>query len=191
MMAAYLRLAYPDQTVVTEYSIPGSGPNGGNGEADLALIFDDTIFLWEVKSVKTAEPGGRAQLDRYVNNLNRIENKKTFGRIVRKGFELPQTSTVDPLDPEQELVAQSTRTRPGSPHTGADYQGIVGWWTRKQQGDNPDPHNYRVRFREDESKNTIEVKIPRGVSETVVPVGAAALALAILAKAASDPLGIG
>ena len=190
MMAAYLRFAYPNQGVVTEYSIPGSGPNGGNGEADLALIFDDTIFLWEVKSVKTAEPGGRAQLQRYVDKLNESEGDKTFGRIVRKGFELPQVSTVDPLDARQDLVAQSTRTRPGSKNTGTDYQGIIGWWTRRRGNDPDPPGQFRVRERK---PNSIEIRfeLPQAETKSLIPAGAAALALAVIAKAVSDPLGIG
>ncbi|MFE1547783.1 RHS repeat domain-containing protein [Streptomyces sp. NPDC058718] len=133
-MAAFLRALWaknPDVRVETEVHIPGAGPKG-DGFADIVMYFNEDIFIWEVKSAKTAEEAGPAQLDRYVNTLNKIEQKKTFGRTVHKGWELPQVATVDPIDPRLMLVAQSTRSRPNTNRAGPEYKGIVGWWTRNQ-----------------------------------------------------------
>lgn len=142
-IANYLRLQWKTSDsnvqVVTEFRIPGGGKKKDSyGRADIALIFDDDIYLWEVKSVKTAEPTAIAQLDRYVNAQQKIENQKTFGKIVHRGWELPQVSTIDPVDPkEQVVVAESTRTRAGSPHTGEEYKGVIGWWTRQSPKKKP------------------------------------------------------
>jgi RHS repeat-associated protein len=136
-MAAFLRAQYaqiPDVQVLTEYYIPGAQrKNGKGGRADIVLIWGDDMFVWEMKSVKTAEEDGPATLDRYINAMRKNEEKKTFGRTVQRGWELPQIATMDPLNVRQQLVAQSTRTRPGSTRTSAKFQGVVGWWTRKQQ----------------------------------------------------------
>ncbi|WP_251065971.1 RHS repeat domain-containing protein [Streptomyces sp. ISL-36] len=139
-MAAFLRALWaknPEVRVQTEYHIPGAGPNKGDGWADIVMFWNEDIYIWEVKSAKTAEKDGPAQLDRYVNTLNKIEQKKVFGRTVHKGWELPQVATVDPIDPRLMVVAQSTRTRPKTNRAGAEYQGVVGWWTRNQSRQAP------------------------------------------------------
>ncbi|GAA3498768.1 hypothetical protein GCM10019016_058710 [Streptomyces prasinosporus] len=71
--------------------------------------------------------------------MRKNEAKSPFGRSVPRGWELPQIATMDPLNPKQQLVAQSTRTRTGSPRTAEKYEGVIGWWTRKQQpkGESP------------------------------------------------------
>nr|WP_210578288.1 RHS repeat-associated core domain-containing protein [Streptomyces sp. GESEQ-4] len=141
-VAAYLRALYwmtPQVQVLTEYTIKGAGKKKGtDGRADIVVIWDDYVFIWEVKSAKTAELDGPATLDRYIRGLQK--EQRQFGRTVRRGHELPQIATMDPLNPRQQLVAQSTRSRLGSPRTGEQYQGVVGWWTRKQSNKTPRGH---------------------------------------------------
>ncbi|MFF2132494.1 RHS repeat-associated core domain-containing protein [Streptomyces olivochromogenes] len=141
-VAAYLRAMYwmnPEVQVFTEYTIKGAGKKKGtDGRADIVVYWDDYVFIWEVKSAKTAETDGPATLDRYIRALQKEERKN--GRTVQRGQELPQIATMDPLNPKQQLVAQSTRSRFGSPRTEARYQGVVGWWTRKQSNKAPRGH---------------------------------------------------
>ncbi|MFB9512988.1 RHS repeat domain-containing protein [Streptomyces purpureus] len=135
-VAAFLRAQWahnPEVQVHTEYWIPGAQrENGKGGWADIVMVFEDDIYVWEMKSAIQAETDGPATLDRYINALNKIEQKKPFGRSVHRGWELPQVATVDPLNARNQLVAQSTRTRPASVRTGSKYKGVVGWWTRRQ-----------------------------------------------------------
>ncbi|MGW7287927.1 golvesin C-terminal-like domain-containing protein, partial [Streptomyces sp. NPDC054847] len=135
-MAAYLRAQWaqnPNVQVYTEYYIKGAQRTSGKGgSADIVMIFEDDIYVWEMKSAKTAEEDGPKTLDRYITALQKIEDKSPFGRVVQRGWELPQVATVDPVNPKQQVVAQSTRSRSGSKRTGSEYEGVVGWWTRKQ-----------------------------------------------------------
>jgi RHS repeat-associated protein len=135
-MAAYLSAQWaqnPNVQVYTEYYIKGAQrTNGKGGSADIVMIFEDDIYVWEMKSAKTAEEEGPKTLDRYITALQKIEDKSPFGRVVQRGWELPQVATVDPVNPKQQVVAQSTRSRTGSRRTGSEYEGVVGWWTRKQ-----------------------------------------------------------
>ncbi|MGW7571644.1 RHS repeat-associated core domain-containing protein [Streptomyces tendae] len=141
-VATYLRALYwqnPQVQVFTEYEIKGAGKKKGtDGRADIVVVWDDYVFVWEVKSAKTAEADGPATLDRYIRALQKIERKN--GRTVQRGQELPQLAVKDPLDPKKQLVAQSTRSRLGSPRTEARYQGVVGWWTRNQSNKTPKGH---------------------------------------------------
>ncbi|WP_406359489.1 RHS repeat-associated core domain-containing protein [Streptomyces sp. NBC_00715] len=193
-MAAFLRAQMainPEVQVLTEYYIPGAQRTTGNGGwADIAVIFGDDIFLWEVKSAKTAETDGPKTLDRYVRALQKIENKKTFGRSVERGWELPQIATLDPLNPKQQLVAQSTRSRTGSKRTGSQYQGVVGWWTRKQK-----PKDWSPKGMEPvpvSAPLTITAWQPTAQQQRSIAWGAVgAGALYVLGKMATDPFGVG
>jgi hypothetical protein len=102
------------------------------------VYWDDYVFIWEVKSAKTAEKDAPAELDRYIRVLQKEERKN--GRTVRRGQDLPQIATMDPLNPRAQLVAQSTRSRLNSPFTGERYGGVVGWWTRNQSNRTPRGH---------------------------------------------------
>ncbi|MGW1868925.1 RHS repeat domain-containing protein [Streptomyces mauvecolor] len=188
-MALYLKSLYymtPDVHVETEYPIPGSGPKGGLGHADLAVVFRDRIFLWEFKSVITAELEGPAQLDRYVRELQKSEDRKGFGKIVSKGWELPQISTIDPVDPSGQVVAQSTRTRPGSTRTSPRYQGIVGWWPRKNDPGDREPVPVREPF-------TIPVHVwqPKPAeAKALITAGGVAVATGVVLRMISSPFGL-
>ncbi|MEU9135414.1 hypothetical protein AB0D33_05490 [Streptomyces sp. NPDC048404] len=120
-VAIYLRFlwrANPDVHVETEYRIPGAQPKNAKadyGRADIVVIFPDYIYVWEVKSAIKAEEKGPGDLDRYINALRKIERKEGTFRTVERGNNLPQITTLDPLDPKKQLVAESTQQRKGSP----------------------------------------------------------------------------
>ncbi len=112
-VAIYLRFlwrANPDAQVKTEYHIPGAGlEKETGGFADIVVIFPDYIYVWEMKSAKTAELDGPKTLDRYINALRKIERKEGTFRTVERGNNLPHITTLDPLDPKKQLVAESTQ----------------------------------------------------------------------------------
>jgi hypothetical protein len=141
-VAAYLSAVYwqnPAVQVSTNVKIPKGGTGKTkDGFADVVLYFDDYIFIWEVKSAITAEKAAPAQLDRYIRAMQKEQRK--YGKTVQRGHELPQIATMDPLNPRQQLVVQSTRSRFDSPRTGERYQGVVGWWTRNQSRKPPRGH---------------------------------------------------
>ncbi|MFJ8853221.1 RHS repeat-associated core domain-containing protein [Streptomyces sp. NPDC102437] len=193
-MAAFLQaqmVMTPEVQVLTEYWIPGAQRKDGKGGwADIVVIWGDDMFIWEVKSAKTAELDGPKTLDRYIRAQQKIEDKKTFGRTVHRGWELLQVATVDPLNPRQQVVAQSTRTRAGSPRTGPEYQGVVGWWTRRQtprdkspKGMEPVPVSAPI---------TIQAWQPTPQQQRDIAWGAiGAGVLYVVGKMVTDPFGVG
>ncbi|MGW7358049.1 golvesin C-terminal-like domain-containing protein [Streptomyces sp. NPDC054802] len=192
-MAAFLRAQWsqnPNVQVLTEYYIPGAQrKNGYGGRADIVMIFEDDIYVWEMKSAKTAEADGPATLDRYINAMNKIERKKPFGRVVQRGWELPQVATIDPLNPKQQLVAQSTRTRTGSKRTGEEYKGVVGWWTRKQQPRGKSPRGMEPVTVP--APLTVQAWQPTPEQQRNIQWGAIlAGTLYVLGKMATDPTGL-
>ncbi|UUU31362.1 hypothetical protein JIX56_16425 [Streptomyces sp. CA-210063] len=192
-VAIYLRFLWrhnPDVQVKTEYYIPGAQrKNGKGGFADVVVIFPDTIFVWEVKSAKTAELDGPATLDRYINALRKIERKEGTFRTVERGNNLPQITTLDPLDPKKQLVAESTQQRKGSTRTGEEYKGVIGWWTRKMPPRGKGPDGYQR-----ESVPVLE-KIqawqPTPDQQRDIALGAAAsMAIYVIGKMFTSPFGL-
>ncbi|WP_240797601.1 RHS repeat-associated core domain-containing protein [Streptomyces sp. F001] len=188
-IAAYLSAIYwqnPQIQVRTNVKIP----NGGTGKtkdgfADVVVYFDDYIFIWEVKSAKTAEKDAPAQLDRYVRAMQKEQRK--YGKTVQRGHELPQLATIDPLNPKQQLVVQSTRTRLGSPHKGPRYQGVVGWWTRKQSFKTPKGHEASSVY----APLSIQVWQPTPEQQRNIAWGAiTAGTLYVLGKMVTSPFGL-
>ncbi|MEU5094893.1 RHS repeat-associated core domain-containing protein [Streptomyces sp. NPDC020996] len=188
-VAAYLTAMYwqnPEVQVRTNVKIR----NGGTGKtkdgfADVVVYFDDYIFIWEVKSAKTAEKRAPAQLDRYVRAMQK--EKAKYGKIVQRGQELPQLATFDPLDPRQQLVVQSTRTRLNSPHKGLRYQGVVGWWTRRQSGRTPRGHEPSSVY----APLAIQVWQPTPAQQQRIAWGAVgAGAIYVLGKMVTSPFGL-
>lgn len=193
-MATFLRaqmVMNPEVQVLTEYWIPGAQRTTGEGGwADIVVIWGDDMFIWEVKSAKTAEKEGPKTLDRYIRAQQKIEDKKTFGRTVHRGWELLQIATIDPLNPKQQLVAQSTRTRTGSPRTGREYQGVVGWWTRKQMSRDSSPKGMEpVPV---SAPITIQAWQPTPQQQRDIAWGAlGAGVLYVVGKMVTDPFGVG
>ncbi|MEU2251511.1 RHS repeat-associated core domain-containing protein [Streptomyces sp. NPDC019224] len=191
-MAAFLQsqaILNPEVQVHTEYWIPGAQrKNGKGGWADIVVIWGDDMFIWEMKSAKTAEAEGPKTLDRYIRAQQKIEDKKVFGRTVHRGWELPQIATIDPLNPKQQLVAQSTRTRAKSPRTGPQYQGVVGWWTRNQRSKPPkgmEPIPVPMPL-------TIQAWQPTPEQSKKIAWGAVGAGfLYVMGKVVTDPFGVG
>ncbi|MFF5638708.1 RHS repeat-associated core domain-containing protein [Streptomyces sp. NPDC012825] len=189
--AAFLRAQWatnPEVRIETEYYIEGAQRTTGKGGwADIVMFFNDDIYIWEVKSAKTAELDGPATLDRYIKALSKLERKGPFGRSVHRGWELPQVVTIDPLNPRQQVVAQSTRTRPRSARTGEEYKGVIGWWTRNQrtrppEGMEPVPVWAPV---------TVQAWAPSPEQQQSIAWGAVAGAMIyVFGKMATDPTGL-
>ncbi|MFK0288572.1 RHS repeat-associated core domain-containing protein [Streptomyces sp. NPDC090499] len=144
MTASYLRgrLAGGGGKVYTEYSIPGAKVHGDDGRADVIYINGKTILIWEVKSVKTAEPTAVPALEEYIRAL-KVEHP---GWKVRAGGNIPQLSAPDLISPKDTtLIAQSSLDRVNGP-SDPGYAGVVAWWTRKRQDDRDSTHpgSYRV-----------------------------------------------
>lgn len=79
--AALVRMLYPGARVETEFAIPGAGPRGGIGRADVvAFIPGGPAHVWEIKpNNKRGAREGRAQLRRYVAGLRRMGFRARFG----------------------------------------------------------------------------------------------------------------
>ena len=192
-VALYLKFLWrhrSDVQVQTEYYIPGAQrENGKGGFADVVVIFPDTIFVWEVKSAKTAELDGPSTLDRYINALRKIERKEGTFRTVERGNALPQITTLDPLDPKKQLVAESTQQRKGSTRTGEEYKGVVGWWTRKMPPRGKGPDGYQRETVPILEK--IQVWQPTPEQQRNITMGAvASMAIYVVGKMFTSPFGL-
>ncbi|MFE4990140.1 DNRLRE domain-containing protein [Streptomyces mirabilis] len=144
MTASYLRARFAGEggKVYTEYDIPGAKVNGSDGRADVIYVKGKNALIWEVKSVKTAEPTAIPTLKEYIRALG-VEHPDWK---IRAGGNVPQLSGPDPISPrDTTLVAQSSLDRAGGPSDSA-YAGVVAWWTRKRQDDKDSTHagSYRV-----------------------------------------------
>lgn len=195
-VAVYLRFlwrANPDVRVETEYRIPGAQPKNGKadyGRADIVVIFPDYIYVWEVKSAIKAEEDGPKDLDRYINALRKIERKEGTFRTVERGNNLPQITTLDPLDPKKQLVAESTQQRKGSPRTGPEYKGVIGWWTRNMPKRGKGPDGYERETVPVLEK--IQVWQPTPEQQRNIALGAAtSMAIYVIGKMFTSPFGLG
>lgn len=123
----------------SEVRIPGSGPSGGTGRADIV----DGNQIWEVKPARPwwMDGTGQAQLNRYLEN----REGSVPGTPYNVPFVLP-----DPTDPTRELVVQSY----GQP-------GMLYYYSRNRSLPEPVPVTAPARVRVPESVKT-------GVKVTVI-----------------------
>jgi RHS repeat-associated protein len=143
LVALYLRYKYPKAHVYTDYRIDSARWYGVNwGEADVVLVQGNQAWIWEVKHVGPAEAAGVPQLAEYVRGL-KIDHPNWS---VHKGMNIPQLVGPDPLDRNQELVAESTNTRSltGKQVRPQGVNGIVGWWTRNNRDPQRQPGSLTV-----------------------------------------------
>ncbi|MYS87828.1 RHS repeat domain-containing protein [Embleya scabrispora] len=147
LVAGYLKSRFqkPGVIIMIEVPVPGGnyhGTKSADGKADIIMYEGNTLWVWEVKSSLTAEPEGASQIATYVRAFQAQEDTfGTAGKTVKPGFNIPFLATVDLEEPKagpgkkkEFLIAQSTRTRRGSPYTGKEYEGVVGWWTNNTGG---------------------------------------------------------
>jgi hypothetical protein len=121
LVALYLRYKYPKAHVYIDYPIDSARWYGVNwGEADVVLIQGNQAWIWEVKHVGPAEAAGIPQLAEYLRAM-KVDHPNWS---VHKGMNIPQLVGPDPLDRNQELVAESTNTR-----------SLAGKQVRPQQAD--------------------------------------------------------
>ncbi|MCB9432693.1 MAG: hypothetical protein H6668_11985 [Ardenticatenaceae bacterium] len=110
-----LHFARTHTGTLLEVPIPKSGPNGGTGSAD--LLNPITGEIWEVKPISYNIENAQAQLDRYVENYPNG----------RKGSFVQVTTTIDPIDPTQNLLYAS------SGRDGRSYPGLIFYWPHKNR----------------------------------------------------------
>lgn len=81
-------------------TIPGAHRHGTGapGVADLILWTDTNIYVWEIKSSKANRFAAYQQLQRYVNKLQEVEDKKENPREVEVGWDLGDTPYMESRD---------------------------------------------------------------------------------------------
>ncbi|HBL10040.1 MAG TPA: hypothetical protein DD379_01110 [Cyanobacteria bacterium UBA11162] len=111
----------------TEFSIPGSGPNGGIGYADIVDL--STHAIYEIKTF-LGSPLGVIEANRY----RQFAEQKCDPNVEwQLGTQYPYR--VIPLDAQRELVAQQYPQFPG----------VITYYTRQQQKQpQPDPVRFPV-----------------------------------------------
>ncbi|MFI1656028.1 DNRLRE domain-containing protein [Streptomyces sp. NPDC020472] len=186
----WLQVHFPGWTVEREYAIDGAKQDGtdGAGKADLVMYNDEQMFIWEFKSAKGADMRtGMIDLTKYIRKEQEAQNSPGGGgREVLGGFAIPQIAGVDPLDPKQQLVAQSTSKKDGSLGNGrgwvelAGYDGVVSYWTRKSSDPknpnlNPEPVRAPVTYNVWEFDSDAVWKGLAGVVAGIMAAGAIAL----------------
>ncbi|MFF8772000.1 ricin-type beta-trefoil lectin domain protein [Kitasatospora sp. NPDC015120] len=176
MAYEYLKATHPNAWVAKEYVIPGAGKNGAiNGSADLVMIEDNVMHIWEVKSGLTGKDEKLAfgEVTDYVSAEQKIQKAKGSSLTVKPGFEIPQLVGPDPMNLNGVLVAQSTSkkdrytTSRGKPVELKKATGVISWWDRKNAkppGDDWVPHPITVTTTVWDRKTTTAVGTAAGLA---------------------------
>ncbi|MFF0869114.1 RHS repeat-associated core domain-containing protein [Nonomuraea sp. NPDC003560] len=119
-------LGYPSGKIVLEYHIPGAKKLGTDGKADIALITEDAIYLWEVKR-NTVAAQGQNELAIYIKALKALPNQ-TGGRNVLPGFDLLLPVPNYVKETNEIVIAYSNAAKWGK------NSGVIEYWVTKSRG---------------------------------------------------------